>query len=139
MTLMNDLAYLGAALGFSAIEIYNAYIEKIKSIMIVRHPDIKRRRNSGESYSLDKRRNSVSGGFLGTYSIKSIAKKLDRTVNAIKLKANRIGLSDARLHFNGLTVLQLADVLQVSYKTIESWYERFAFPIRLKLFAKAQK
>ena len=63
--------------------------------MIVRHPDIKRRRNSGESYSLDKRRNSVSGGFLGTYSIKSIAKKLDRTVNAIKLKANRIGLSDA--------------------------------------------
>ena len=107
--------------------------------MIVRHPDIKRRRNSGESYSLDKRRNSVSGGFLGTYSIKSIAKKLDRTVNAIKLKANRIGLSDARLHFNGLTVLQLADVLQVSYKTIESWYERFAFPIRLKLFAKAQK
>ncbi|MCU5511382.1 dUTP diphosphatase [Bacillus cereus] len=30
MTLMNDLAYLGAALGFSAIEIYNAYIEKNK-------------------------------------------------------------------------------------------------------------
>ncbi len=51
----------------------------------------------------------------GTYSIKSIAKKLDRTVNAIKLKANRIGLSDPRLHFNGLEV-QLADVLQVSYK-----------------------
>ena len=42
MTLMNDLAYLGAALGFSAIEIYNAYIEKIKSIMIVRHPVTKR-------------------------------------------------------------------------------------------------
>lgn len=75
----------------------------------------------------------------GTYSIKSIANKLGRTVNAIKLKANRIGLSDPRLHFNGLTVLQLADVLQVNYKTIESWYERFAFPIRLKLFAKTQK
>ncbi|MBG9644301.1 hypothetical protein P4K49_16280 [Bacillus cereus] len=75
----------------------------------------------------------------GTYSIKSIAKKLDRTVNAIKLKANRIGLSDPRLHFNGLTVLQLADVLQINYKTIESWYERFAFPVRLKLFAKTQK
>jgi len=29
-TLMNDLAYLGAALGFSAIEIYNAYLEKNK-------------------------------------------------------------------------------------------------------------
>ena len=42
MTLMNDLAYLGAALGFSAIEIYNAYIEKIKSIMIVRHPGTKK-------------------------------------------------------------------------------------------------
>lgn len=41
-TLMNDLAYLGAALGFSAIEIYNAYLEKIKSIMIVRHPVTKR-------------------------------------------------------------------------------------------------
>lgn len=39
---MNDLAYLGAALGFSAIEIYNAYLEKIKSIMIVRHPVTKR-------------------------------------------------------------------------------------------------
>lgn len=75
----------------------------------------------------------------GTYSIKHIAKKLGRTVNGVKLKANRIGLSDPRLHFNGLTVLQLADVLHVSYKTIESWYERFAFPIRLKLFAKTQK
>lgn len=75
----------------------------------------------------------------GTYSIKYIAKKLGRTINAIKLKANRIGLSDPRLHFNGLTVLQLADVLQVSYKTIESWYKRFAFPIRLKLFVTTQK
>ena len=75
----------------------------------------------------------------GTYSIKRIAKKLGRTVTAIKLKANRIGLSDPRLHFNGLTVLQLAEVLQVSYKTIESWHKRFAFPIRLKLFAKTQK
>lgn len=75
----------------------------------------------------------------GTYSIKHIAKKLGRTVNAIKLKANRIGLSDPRLHFNGLTVLQLADVLHVSYKTIESWYERFSFPIRLKIFARTQK
>lgn len=138
-TLMNDLAYLGAALGFSAIEIYNAYLEKIKSIMIVRHPVTKRRRNGGKIQVMEEGRNSVFGALLGIYSIKHMAKKFGRSVDAVKLKAQRIGLGDARLHFEGITILQLSEVIGVDYNCIKSWGKRFGFPIKLKLFSAEQK
>ncbi|MEH7457572.1 hypothetical protein V7183_10145 [Bacillus sp. JJ1127] len=77
--------------------------------------------------------------YWGTYSIKRMANKLGRSISAVKLKAYRIGLGDARLHFNGLTVFQLADVLMVDYKTIESWWVRFDFPVKLKLFSVEQR
>lgn len=90
MTLMNDLAYLGAALGFSAIEIYNAYIEKIKSIMIVRHPGTKRRRNGGKIYVVEERRSGVFGTVLGNIQYQAYGKKFGRSVDAVKNKGTTL-------------------------------------------------
>ncbi|MYL45032.1 hypothetical protein GLV94_05205 [Virgibacillus halodenitrificans] len=75
----------------------------------------------------------------GTISIKGIAKKLDRSVNSIKLKAQRIGLDDARLHFDGITVHQLADVLNISYSLIKRWIQIHNFPARKKIFSSEHK
>lgn len=56
----------------------------------------------------------------GSVSIKGIAKNIDRSVNAVKLKANRLGLGDARMHYDGITINQLSLALDVSYSTIRS-------------------
>ncbi|MGN4944609.1 hypothetical protein [Bacillus cereus group sp. MYBK104-1] len=77
--------------------------------------------------------------YWGIYSIKHMAKKFGRSVDAVKLKAQRIGLGDARLHFEGITILQLSEVIGVDYNCVKSWGKRFGFPIKLKLFSTEQK
>lgn len=47
----------------------------------------------------------------GVYSIETIAKNLNRSINAVRLKAQRIGLGDPTLHFDGITVHQLSKAL----------------------------
>lgn len=75
----------------------------------------------------------------GSVSIKGIARKLKRSINAVKLKAQRIGLSDAREHYEGLTVSILAEVLNVNYSTIKYWIENNGFPAKQKLFTAERK
>ncbi|PTY92909.1 hypothetical protein [Heyndrickxia sporothermodurans] len=75
----------------------------------------------------------------GSVSIKGIAKNIDRSVNAVKLKANRLGLGDARMHYDGITINQLSLALDVSYSTIRSWIHNHDFPVKQKLFALEEK
>lgn len=75
----------------------------------------------------------------GKYSIKAIAKSLDRTVNAVKLKAQRLGLSDARFHFDGITINQLAEAINVSYSILKNWIKLYGFPAKKKLFAEESR
>ncbi|PFV44158.1 helix-turn-helix domain-containing protein [Bacillus thuringiensis] len=77
--------------------------------------------------------------YWGIYSIKHMAIKFGRSVDAVKIKAQRLGLGDARLHFDGITILQLSEVIGVDYNCIKSWSKRFRFPIKLKLFSSEQK
>jgi transposase len=75
----------------------------------------------------------------GAISIKGIAKHLGRTENAVKIKAQRIGLGDPMEHYDGLTVNKLAEVLNVSYSNIKYWIARNDFPARTKVFASKKK
>jgi hypothetical protein len=75
----------------------------------------------------------------GVISIKAIAKNLNRSFSAIKLKANRIGLDDARNHIDGLTLLQLAKAINTEYNTIKYWIKNKGFPVRHKVTSKTQK
>ncbi len=71
----------------------------------------------------------------GVISIKAIAKNLDRSINAVKLKAQRTGLSDARFAFDGITVSQLAEALGISYSILKNWIKLYDFPAKKRIFA----
>lgn len=75
----------------------------------------------------------------GAVSIKGIAKKLGRSINAVKLKAQRIGLDDARTHYDGITVSQLSSVLNTDYGTLKNWIKSYSFPAKKKTFAVENK
>ncbi|MGO4890308.1 hypothetical protein ACJ2A9_21380 [Anaerobacillus sp. MEB173] len=76
----------------------------------------------------------------GVISIKAISNQLGRSVNAIKLKARKLGLGDASLHYDGITVSQLCNVLNVSYSyTMKVWIEKHNLPIKHKIFAEKSK
>jgi hypothetical protein len=70
----------------------------------------------------------------GSVSIRSIADNLGRSINAIKLKAVRTGLIDARFSFEGITLNQLAIAINVSYRTIKNWVDIHSFPVKTKIF-----
>lgn len=71
----------------------------------------------------------------GKVSIKTIAKNLGRSINAIKLKAQRIGLGDPTTHYDGITVSQLMQALNKSYNAVYSWIHKYGMPVKNKIFA----
>lgn len=75
----------------------------------------------------------------GSVSLKGIAKNIDRSVEAVRIKAQRIGLGDARTHYDGITINQLSFALNVSYSTVKTWIEKHHFPVKHKLFAVEEK
>lgn len=73
----------------------------------------------------------------GVYSIKTISKNLKRTVAAVKLKAGRIGLDDARNNYNGITISQLSKALNIHYGILMNWKKKYGFPVKEKVFAES--
>ncbi|MHB1681616.1 MAG: hypothetical protein ACYCYO_02130 [Bacilli bacterium] len=72
----------------------------------------------------------------GVHSIASIAKHLNRSVEGVKLKAQRIGLSDNRKCLDGITLLPLAKELHISYATVRGWIDSHDFPARRKVLSQ---
>ncbi len=72
----------------------------------------------------------------GVTSIKGIATRIGKSVNAVKLKAQRIGLGDPRMSFEGITVNQLAKALNREYSVVKAWIERYNMPVKKKLFCQ---
>ncbi|WP_342435943.1 hypothetical protein NSS79_20690 [Paenibacillus sp. FSL L8-0436] len=76
----------------------------------------------------------------GTSSLKSISLRLGRSIEAIKLKAGRMGLKDSRMSFDGITVNQLSLALDKSYNQIvRYWIPQYGFPARRKIFASSAR
>jgi hypothetical protein len=76
----------------------------------------------------------------GEMSIARIAKKLNRTINAVKVKAARIGLTNALNHIDGVTLNQLANIFDVSYGWMVKrvWIDRFHIPYKTKIIAQTK-
>lgn len=72
----------------------------------------------------------------GKLTLPGLAKKLGRTEQAIKLKARRLGMGDARQHYNGFTLHSLATILGIDYKKIVNWVDRYDFPVKEKAFVR---
>lgn len=75
----------------------------------------------------------------GTVSIKGIANKLGRSVIAIKVKSQRLGFTDPRFAFEGITVNQLAFALNISYSILKNWIKLYDFPAKKKVFCQESK
>lgn len=75
----------------------------------------------------------------GVTSIKGMSTRLGKSINAVKLKAQRIGLSDARMNFDGITVCQLGKALGREYSTMKNWINRYGMPAKRKLFAQSAR
>lgn len=75
----------------------------------------------------------------GSHSIKSIAASLGRSINAVKIKAFRSGLIDARFSYEGITLNQLALAINVDYKNLRHWSKLYGFPVKKKVFAKESR
>lgn len=75
----------------------------------------------------------------GAVRIQSIADKLNRSLNSVKLKAHKLGLGDARFHFDGITLFQLSYALGTSYSVLRGWVKKYEFPAQRKVFTKTNR
>lgn len=75
----------------------------------------------------------------GTVSIKGIANLLKRNVSSVRQKAHHIGLTDARMNFDGITVCQLMQALDKSYNSVYPWIELYGMPVKEKLFCQERR
>jgi hypothetical protein len=75
----------------------------------------------------------------GTVSIKGIASHLGKSINAIKLKAARMGFDDARFSGDGITLNQLALAINREYSVVKYWYLNNDLPARKKVFCQTAK
>lgn len=75
----------------------------------------------------------------GTVSIKGISSILGKSINAIKLKAQRLGFESNMESSEYITVNQFSKAIGVSYNTIRDVWIKNDFPVIYKIFAKSQK
>jgi hypothetical protein len=73
---------------------------------------------------------------LGVISIEDIAKKLGRSFNSVREKVVKMGLGDATLSFDGITINQLANAFNVSYCIVLNWVTQYGMPAYKKIFVK---
>ena len=76
---------------------------------------------------------------MGSNQHKGISTRLGKSINAVKLKAQRMGLSDPRMNFDGITVCQLGKALGREYTIVKNWINRYGMPARKKLFAQSAR
>ncbi|OPD36980.1 hypothetical protein AL714_10690 [Clostridium botulinum] len=70
----------------------------------------------------------------GAKSVKAIARKLNRSEWAVRMKAYKMGLGDPKLSIDGITINQLSKAIGVHYQSImRNWVEQYKFPIKNKV------
>lgn len=72
----------------------------------------------------------------GQMTLPGIAKKLGKSEDATKIMAGRMGLGDSRKNYDGFTLHYLAGLLNMDYKRIMNWVERYDFPAKEKVFVR---
>lgn len=64
------------------------------------------------------------------YTVREIAKKLNRSFDAVNLKVNRLGLSGFIKSTEWLTQNELHKLIKVDSRTLRTWKEKYNFPIK---------
>ncbi|MBO0572563.1 hypothetical protein FDF50_12495 [Clostridium botulinum] len=70
----------------------------------------------------------------GAKSVKAIARKLNRSEWAVRMKVYKMGLGDPKLSIDGITINQLSKAIGVHYQSImRNWVEQYGFPVKNKV------
>lgn len=75
----------------------------------------------------------------GSASLKAISNHLNRSINAVKCKAHRIGLRNCRETGDLITVFRFAKIIHEDYAIIIRWIKKFDFPARQKIFIEKKR
>jgi hypothetical protein len=76
----------------------------------------------------------------GTVATKSISKKLNRSMNAVRVRAVRLNLGDPIISSKYLTINHIAEAFGKEYSSIDKcWVAVHGMPIKLKIFCKKMK
>ena len=73
--------------------------------------------------------------YWGEASLSLIAKKLNRTENAVKTKAHEMQLGPIKDGFDGFTLRELTKLINRSHSTLYKWVEQYNFPARRTKFS----
>lgn len=74
----------------------------------------------------------------GIFTREKIARILKRTVVAVQVKSQRLGLGDPLTHIDGITISQLSNVLGIHYSIFKNWILKYDFPAKRKAVVKEQ-
>ena len=70
---------------------------------------------------------------IGVYKIETIAKKMDRSLNSVVMKINRLGLANTKKQTGLITIGELARHLKVDRNTVKGWVEKHGLPCTKKI------
>lgn len=76
---------------------------------------------------------------VGFRKLTIIAKTMDRSDGSIRVKMNRLGISNTKLQLGFLTVGELAKILKVDRNTIKRWIEKYDLPHKKKVTRNIKK
>lgn len=65
---------------------------------------------------------------IGTYKLSTIANKLNRSYESVRVKMTRLGLSNTKQHTGLVTIGELASIVKVDRNTIMEWVKRHGLP-----------
>lgn len=76
---------------------------------------------------------------VGIYKISTIAYKMNRSYESVRVKMNRLGLSNTKSQTGYVTIGQLASLLRVDRNTVRWWTQKYGFPYIKKATRKSRK
>lgn len=76
--------------------------------------------------------------YLGFHKVTTIAKNLDRTYESVRVKMNRLGLSNTKLQTGLVTIGELSQLLRVERNIIKGWVEKHGLPCIKKVTRKSK-
>ncbi|MDQ0214919.1 DNA-binding transcriptional MerR regulator [Oikeobacillus pervagus] len=75
---------------------------------------------------------------IGFYKVSTIAEKMGRTYESVRIKMNRLGIANTKQQTGLVTIGELANILKVERNTVKWWTQKHGLPYRKKITKKSK-
>ncbi|WP_313803462.1 helix-turn-helix domain-containing protein [Cytobacillus sp.] len=76
---------------------------------------------------------------IGMYKVSTIAQKLERSYESVRVKMTRLKISNTRQHTGLVTIGELAAILKVDRATVRAWTKKHGLPFSQKITRQSRK